>query len=337
MKRLAALAVSFVGALLVAPTIASAQSASVTVGDAAEAWYQTGLLGSCSSPVGCPPVSTTGSYPANTLHVGVTAGQTTAVTYVQPDLSDLPAGDTATGGIMTLPLATVANNGNENPSSAAIEACLATGPFTDGTDGSGHTPPSTDCSVHSTVAVCATAFTLNLGPFITAWSSGRRPFGIALLPDPAGVGPTSSWQVSFNGRRLSGASHISSALTVSAPEAPASAPAAPSQPGPGTIVPPQPSASSAAAASGAASGVPVAAAPSQPAIAEPPVTAPASAPGASSPIASAGSGIARIATSRGGRGFQYPEVMLLPLAFAAGLVFVARVLTSDATPERRSA
>lgn len=323
---------------------AFAQSATATVADSAEAWYATPPVGTCSSPVGCPPLPVA-AYPANTLHVGVLAGRTTAVTYVQPDLGDLPPGETATAGVMTLPLATVSGNGNSNDSAAAIEACLAAGPFSDGTQGSTAAPPPTDCSVNTTVKNGSTSFTLDLTPFLAAWNAGRPEYGIALVPDPARTGPTSTWHVAFNGRELPGAPHITSTLSLSAAPTPAPGgappPAAsvPSGAGGGTSTAGGsafPSAGGTAAALGvvpspAGALVPAVALPA----AKPAAAVPTLAPEAPAAKPAGQAGRAVLApTVAASKGFRYPEVMLLPLAFAAALVFVLRVLTSDATPRR---
>jgi hypothetical protein len=351
MNRFAGAAVAGVAAsvLLLAPP-AFAQTATATVADSAEAWYSTPPVGTCSSPVGCPPVPVA-AYPANTLHVGVLAGRTTAVTYVQPDLAGLPAGETATAGVMTLPLATVSGNGNSNDSSATIEACLATGPFEDGTQGSTATPPTADCSISATVKTGSTSFTLDLTPFLAAWNAGRAEYGIALLPDPAKTGPTSTWHVAFNGRRLPDAPHITSTLSLSAAASPAAAGLPPSSSLPSGAA--GGTAASLPGSSGTVSGQPGAGGqPAAPTVVPSPTVAltpavdlPAANPSAGAPSLAAPAPAPVTArrpraavltpTAAASKGFRYPEVMLLPLAFAAGLVFVVRVLTSDAAPTRK--
>lgn len=337
MTRLAALALAGLAAFLLAPTAAYAQPSSVAVGDAAEAWYSTGPLGTCSSPVGCPPIPTS-NYPSNTLHVGVMAGQTTAITYVQPDLAELPSGQTATAGTMTLPLATVSGNGNNNDSVATIKACLATGAFKDGTQGSTAKPPSTDCTVNTAVKAGTTSFSLDLTPFLTAWNAGRPEYGIALIPDASTNGPTSDWHVAFNGRQLAGAPHVTSELNLTAPvSSPAATPSAPSSGSQPTASPGTPTSPTPPPAAPTVAGpgiIPSSAAASPPAIASPTVAGP-SQPSSSGPaVSSTPSQVSSIPVVARSKGFQYPEVMLLPFAFAAALVFVVRVLTSDATPKR---
>jgi hypothetical protein len=330
----------------------------VAVPDAAEAWYSTGPLDTCTSPVGCEPVSPPApAYPSGTLHVAVTAGQTADVTYVQPDLAGLPSGEQAVSGTMTLPLATVSGNGNSDPSAATVEACLATGTFSDGTEGSTGPPPATDCSVQAPVEVGATAFSLRLDPFLAAWNGGKPDDGIALVPDPSSTTPTSDWHVAFNGRRLARAAHIMSSLVLEpapggfTPGESGAVPADPGSPLGGT-------AGSAPAGAGASPLAPaalpgVSAAPivtpsvgaGQGAIASgiaPALAGPSGASGASNAASapartSTGAAVPTsfLAATGRGHGFQYPEVMLLPLVFAGGLVLVARMLTSDATPKRK--
>lgn len=337
-------------------TAAFAQQ-TVVAPDAAEAWYSTGPLDTCTSPVGCEPVSPPApTYPAGTLHVAVTAGQTDDVTYVQPDLTSLPAGEEAVSGTMTLPLATVTGSGNSNPSAATMEACLATATFSDGTEGSTSPPPATDCSVHAPVEVGSSSFSLHLDPFLAAWNGGKPDDGVALVPDPSSTTATSDWHVAFNGRRLAGVAHIMSSLVLApapgfTPGESGAVPAGPGYPSGGT-------AGSAPAGAGASllappvlpgvSAAPIVTPPTgagQGAIASgmPPALAGASGPSGTSNVASApahasigpAAPTSFVAATARGRGFQYPEVMLLPLAFAGGLVLVARMLTSDATPKRK--
>lgn len=329
---------------------ASADSSSATVGDAAEAWYNTSPLGSCSSPIGCPPVTAPSafSYPSGTLHVAVATGQMTATTYIQPDLTSLPAGEQAVSGTMSLPLDTDSSSGSYNPSSATIVACLATKSFPDGTEGSANQPPGTNCNVTAPVQVGTNSFTLKLDPFLAAWNGGQPEYGIALIPDPANTSASSTWHVTFDGRRLAGTTHVSSALILApaAPGSTASGSAGAADTGSATssggtvsapsAASPAPSAPSPAADAG---GLTSNASPASGAQASSPLIAggaaqtPAASGQAASPNSTQNFAPETAAASRGG--FQYPEVMLLPIAFAAGLVFVVRMLTSDATPKRK--
>ena len=322
------------------PGHARADSASTTTaGDAAEAWYQTAPVDPCSSPIGCPPVTAPSPFPSGTLHVAAAGGTQTAATYVQPDLSGIPTGQQAISGTMILPLSTVNGNGNANTSAATIVACLATARIPDGTQGSTSAPPSSDCNTKASITPGSNSFTLDLGPFLDAWNSGTPDYGIALLADTANSSSQGApWSVAFNGRDLAGVPHISSTLTL-APSAGAGA----GQTGTGSGFPtgsdfgqaagPTPTGALPATvpASGIASGLsPVGATPP-----ENPSLAPPSNParsGSSPSRQTTGGGTNQLALAGASRGFQYPEVMLLPLLFAAGLVFVLRLLTTDATP-----
>ena len=324
------------------PGHARADSPSTTTaGDAAEAWYQTAPLDPCSSPIGCPPVSAPSPFPSGTLHVEAAGGTQTAATYLQPDLSGIPSGEEALSGTMTLPLSTVNGNGNANSSAATIVACLATARIPEGTQGSTSAPPSSDCNTKASITSGSNSFTLDLGPFLDAWNSGTPDYGIALLADTANSSSQGEpWSVAFNGRDLAGVPHISSTLTV-APSAGARAGA--DQTGTGSGFPigsdfgqtagPTPTGALPATvpASGIASGLSPAGAtpPQSPSLAQP---SNASQPGSSPSRQAAGGGTNQLALAGATRGFQYPEVMLLPLLFAAGLVFVLRLLTTDATP-----
>lgn len=335
---------------------------SAPVEDSSEAWYDTSPTTLCSSPVGCPPVTvTSGSYPANTLHVAVAAGTETARTYVLPDLSTYAGGGLPGTGTMTLPLATVSGNGNANDPVATIEACLAKAPFPNGTQGSSSPPPATDCSVHASVRFESTSFTMDLSPFLAAWKDGSPEYGIALLPDPGSAGPSTNWHVAFNGKYLAGASHITSIFgpapastgTVSQAGVPAAVPpaAAPPTGGGGTggettggAAPAGPYTAAVGGTVARSTPAPGSAAPSLPAPSLPAPSLPASSTATSPGAAAAGStgtgndisgGAADLvpASSSSG-GFQYPEILLLPLVIAAAIVFAVRLLRSDATPRR---
>lgn len=310
------------GCILLRSTNASA-TGSAPVGDAGEAWYDTSLAKACSSPVGCPPVTLPGNkYPANTLHVGVGLGSTTAVTYLLPDLSAYLGSGLPSTGTMILPLATVSGNGNSNASTAVIEACLSKAGFPNGTQGSTSAPPPTDCSVHADLKYAGKSFTLDLSPFLGAWQNGAAPYGIALMP--ASVGATTSWHVAFNGRRLAGAPHVESSFGPAASPGFASFPA-PSSGSPAPFPSPSPAASASIApppAQTGSAGTPA----SSPALATPPPASQSTSPVTRSP--------GQTSILAASHGFQYPEIMLLPLLIGGGALFLIRILTSDATPRK---
>jgi hypothetical protein len=279
-----------------------------TLTDTAEGWYADAPVNVCTSPIGCPPTEQppVSPYPADTLHVGVAGGVETSRAYVVPNVSTLPFGSTVTAATMTLPVGTGSTDGTLMAASAHVLACLATAPVTDGTAGSIGPPPATDCSVASGLEYDATrnAFTVDLTAFVQKWLSGSPPDGVALIASGT-TQQTDAWQVTFNGRNRAGAPHISTSVTVQPPAEPVIAP---------VPVPPPPPA-------------PIAAPPVVPpatvvAPAAPPVVAP------QQPVAPATAPVAYTRT------FQYPLVFLLPLALLAGVVFLARLFTRDATPTR---
>jgi hypothetical protein len=322
--RRAGLALSGAGValawLMAAPVQAApvdgSRPASVTVGDAAEAWYAAAPVDLCTTPIGCPPPEAPSSpYPADTLHVGVAGGQESARTYLLPDLTGLPYGATVTDGTMTLPLAAAPGDGTQAPDSARIVACLATQPVADGTQGSTAAPPKTDCgtSVPLEYDADGAAFTLDLTPFLAAWRSAL-PYGLALVPDPDKTAVTDAWHVTFNGRERADVDHITSVVVYQPPVTPpatttgGSDTEVPAGPTTGTVPP---------------ADVPPADLPEQPAIggavADPPQVAPPAAAPVTQPVAFA-------------HEFQYPMAFLLPLALLAGAVFFGRLFTRDATP-----
>ena len=283
----------------------------LTVADAAEAWYAAASIDICTTPLGCPPPQApTSPYPADTLHVGVAGGQESARTYLLPDFASVPSDATVIGGEMTLPVATGNGDGTVSPDTAKIRACLVTKPFPDGTQGSASTAPSANCDVSTTPTYDAAkgTFTLDLQPFIDAWSGGSPRLGIALTPDAKAVAPTDAWHVAFNGRKRADSAHISSSLTVRieaqpdtvVPAAPPVAPVAPVAPAPAL---PQPS---------------------------------AVAPGAAAPVVAPNQQPQQIQAQpvSFSRPFQYPLAFLLPLALLAAAVFFARLFTRDAVPLR---
>lgn len=314
----AALAVPL-GWLLTAPAEAVQQQSgspkSATVGDSAEAWYASAPIDLCTTPLGCPPQQAPSSpYPADTLHVGVAGGQETARTYVLPDTLSLPFGATLTRGVMTLPVDSAGSDGTVAADSATMLACLAVAPFADGTAGASSAPPKVDCKTSAKAVYDAkkVVFTVDLTPFLKAWSSGQPQLGIALVPDASKRSPTETWHVTFYGRKLAGKKHIESTITYT--------PAPPVSTNTGNTVttPPAPTTSNPPSVSVPAVP-PSTATPPQPA----PVVAPSqpATPVAQQPVAF---------TSE----FKYPLAFLAPIALLIGAVFFARLFTRDPLPRR---
>ncbi len=293
-----------------------------TLADAAEAWYAASPVDLCTTPLGCPPEDVpTSPYPADTLHVGIAGGQETARTYVKPDVLAVPFGSTVISATMTLPVATGPDDGTQAPDTAAVVACLASEPFTDGAQGSSATPPKVDCdtSAKATYDAKKNVFTVDATAFLKAWSAGAVANGIALLPDPKAVQPTDAWHVAFNGKERKGVDHISTQVTFTPPppvdygDGPTQTQASvvpPSSSGPAPAPPmsmPQPPPATTGTAPQQDTSPVVA-----------PQPAPVAAP-AQQPVA--------LATE-----FQYPMAFLVPLALLIGGVFFARLFTRDATP-----
>lgn len=195
MKRRLLLAVVFVPIVLAPAQAARASQSTSTT--STEAWYAT-----------LPSVS---PRPAGTLHVGLTAGLEDSRTYLALDMSGVPSD--ATSGTLNLPLDVADSSA---PDTAVIDVCLAGDPGPS-VEGSTDPPPPVDCSVHAPAKVGATAFTVDLTPFLDK----LRTSGLALVPTAGGSG---SWHVAIFGRK--NPTHITATFEVPDPDA---APAA-SQP-----------------------------------------------------------------------------------------------------------
>jgi hypothetical protein len=295
-----------------------ARTATVTVGNSAEAWYADAPIDLCTTPLGCLPAEVPSSpYPPATLHVGVAGGQESARTYLVPDLLVIPYGSTLVGGTMTLPVAAATEDGTQAPESAHIVACLAAAPVADGVEGSTAEPPKVDCKTSSPLEYDArkSVFTLQLTPLLKA-TGGLLTYGIALVPDPKKTGVSDAWHVAFNGKERVKAKHISSLVTFQRPVV--SPPPPVDQSGDGAVIndPPleQPPT---APVPGVGLPDPV----QEPVDEAPPQVAPPAAAPVAQPVALS-------------REFQYPMQFLLPLALLAGAVFFVRLFTRDATPMR---
>jgi hypothetical protein len=292
----------------VATEAGDSQTRTVTVGDAAEAWYIASPIDLCATPIGgCLPGKPLliSPFPADTLHVGVVLGQETFRAYLRPDLSKLPRGADRLAGTMTLPVAGSPSDGTLLADSAAIKGCLVLKPFADGIAGSTAAPPPTDCKTSSALKYDAgkSAFTLNLTPFLRAWGAGKPELGIALVPDAAA---TDVWQVAINARKRPGVKHVASTIRVSIA---ADAPTATPSPEATAEVTPQ-------------EAPPV---PSLPPVGTTPDVGPA-------PVL-AQSPVARV--ERGYSGFQYPAAFWIPLGLLGLAMFLVRLFTRDLTPHRR--
>lgn len=302
-----------------------------------EAWYRTSA--SCATPLGCPSLPMT--YPADTFHVGVTLGAEDSRSYLQLDLSALPAGATPTGGQLLLPLGT-SQDGTANAQAARLRACLAPQAVQPAEGTATTTPPPADCSAASVDATYSAAtgtapagFAVDLGPLLAAWRSSVAPGALALLPAD-GLQPSDTWQLSFNDQARAGDGIAKPSATVTYASAPvaggSSSPPSgtagqdsrqgsiPTTSELGTSLPvgtlpgtaPAFPAPSVATAAGGAAQRPAVAAPQGP-VALPPVARTAFVPGS----------------------FRYPAVFLLPLLFGAAAGWAGRALTRDLQPQPR--
>src|SRR4051812_10966745 len=82
-------------------------------------------------PQGPAPAPAAVVYPLGTLHVEATAGQSTARTYLVPDLSAIPPDATVTSALLTLPLTKQTEGGNRSVETAELVGCVTTGQVTD--------------------------------------------------------------------------------------------------------------------------------------------------------------------------------------------------------------
>ena len=306
-----------------------AGSGSVTVGVLSDAWYA--ASSACtSSPAGCLPAAPPASpYPAKTLHVGVAAGQEESRAYLSLNLTALPAGTSVTGGTLRLPVGSN-QDGSVSPDTATLQACAVTSTIKDDAEGSTEQPPAVDCKKASSkakyVAAAGSApemFTVDLGPFASAWSLGSGTQGIALIPTDDTAAP-SSWHVALSAhdRDVPAPQHITALVSystaagdISTPFEDTGAPAAAPQSGTGS-------------ASFAAPPL-TPAATNQAPTTEVPAATPQIAP-QSPPVPTVQQFQPQAAVTIGG--FAYPGVFLLPIGLAIACGWLARALTRDLTP-----
>jgi len=195
MRRLRrwALGVPALGTAFIGGSVGAVEGAPVT--PAAEAWYPTGI-GVVAAPL----------YPAETLHVGVAAGQETDRTYLRFDLPALPSGAELDAVTLTVPVSTDA--GTSAAETAEIAACRVSGQVEDGATGE---PPAAECDgapAASFVAGDDPSFTVE----VTALA-GRTSAQLALVPSGG-----EQWHVGFDSRQRQGGRPAT--VTVSYTEAP---------------------------------------------------------------------------------------------------------------------
>lgn len=308
--------------------VLAAGTGTATVRPAAEAWYR--VTPSCGLPTGCADLSAAPSpYSPDTLHVGVNAGAEEARTYLQLDLTRLPAGTKPSGGTLLLPIADQPGDGTRAPEAAELRACAVEAAVTD-VDGSFAAPPAVDCEAASAPAQLVpaegsdpAAFTVDLASLVAAWASGSAPGAVALVP-AAETAPPDSWHVAMSDRTRTGPEVVPIAANVAFVSASVD---------PATVAPPSVPAPAFQAAPGSASfdaaldsGTSFAA----PALEQAPLLpAPAAqsrpAPVAAAPVPQQVVPVATFVPS----GFRYPAVFLLPLLLALAAGWLGRALTRD--------
>jgi hypothetical protein len=315
--------------LLAGPALASPQDAgtgSATVGVGADGWYSTSPA-CTASPTGCLPAAAPSTYPAKTLQVGATAGQEDSRAYLALDLASLPSATSLTGGSLRIPVAPDAD-GTRSADTAKLQACLVTAAFKDDAEGGAEVPPTVDCKKASSPAKYAAgagsapaAFTVDLGAFAAAWSSGSANQGLALLP-AADTAPTDFWHVAIaaHDSKVDAAQRVTATVTFAAASAvdsfddtpvPTAAPAAPADAG---------------LSSGSFAAPPLA--PDT----TPVLTAPAAVAPAPQPQMAPTAQLQPQAFSVPGTGYAYPVVFLLPIVLLGAIGWLARALTQDLTP-----
>lgn len=319
--------IGLAGGIAVGPAAlpaSAAGSGNTTIQTAVEAWYRHNPT--CSLPTSClgagqkPP----SPYAPDTLHIGVAAGQEQDRTYLQLDLTMLPAGTKPVGGQLRLPVATGPQDGTRASETASLQACLVADAFADA-DGSVAEPPKVDCGAVSTAAVFVpaagavpAAFTVDLTDLADAWAKGGQPGSLALLPGKD-VAATDSWQVAISARARSGpgVAKITAALSFVALAVNGANPpavAAPVDSGYAAAPPFSPGTNSDVVAS--------------PSVQIQTLTAPAPAPGVArlAPVLVA---TALPSAAVVPHGFKYPGVFLLPILMIGAATWVARAMTRD--------
>ena len=310
----------------------AAGSGTMTVKPSAEAWYR--VTPACGLPTGCADLTGAPSqYSADTLHVGVNAGQEETRTYLQLDLGKLPAGTKPSGGTLLLPVAAGDNDGTRAPETAKLRACAVKAEVKD-VDGAFTAPPEIDCEIATVPAmfVPATgdkpaAFTIELSSLTDAWQGDVRPGALALVPAAETAAPE-SWHVAFSDRTRTGEgvvpisaalAFVSASVDTSRDEAPVvDVPAFESAPAPAFDAGTSPFDSGGSTSFAA------------PAItAETPLLPAPAAQTGPAPVSAPAQQVVPVAQSLVQQGFRYPAVFLLPLLLAVAAGWIGKALTRD--------
>lgn len=178
----------------------SAEIGTAEGGTRAEAWHSRGI-DACEEDLDCSLLPDPAAYPERTLHVSISAGSTTAETYLELDIADVPEDQDITGGTLTLPVNTEPRDGSLQPEEAQLMACVVT-EFVDSSQGSFEDPPQHDCDTAAPAQFTdkpEPTFTVDLAPFAAEWAEGATP-RVAIVPANDATDAGDTWHVTFWGR-----------------------------------------------------------------------------------------------------------------------------------------
>lgn len=164
-----------------------------------EAWYH--VLDDEVQPAPLPVVpDAMNPYGEDTLHVGITAGQEDARTYVGLDLSDLPATFDLRAATLILPVDPDA--ATMNPDEARVQVCLSALP-PESKEGSFEEPPKVDCKTKSPATYVARPFP-HLIADVTRFGEDLAFSGVAIMPTERAREQGDTWHVAFYGKKNEG-------------------------------------------------------------------------------------------------------------------------------------
>lgn len=193
-------AAAVVGISLSSVALVSATTERVTTNTSREDWYSSSPL--CEQ-IACgllpaPP------FPEHTLHVALSAGETSALTALELDRSLLPDSADIIGGRLLMPLDTDESDGSMNPETADLRVCLVLERFEGGAQGDFSEPPKYNCERASSRARYKAKpqpmFVVDLAAFGKVWRDGEIP-RLVVVPAPKAAKAGESWHVVFWGRK----------------------------------------------------------------------------------------------------------------------------------------
>ena len=302
-------AAALAGVAVVGFTPSADADTTTTIAPTAEAWYQPNP--GCSTPAGCvgsgsvPPAT---PYPSGTLHVGASAGDETARSYLALPLAATTG--TITAAALDVPLDLAPADGAFSSDSAKVQVCLTSAPIAR-VRGSFDQPPSTDCSAAAPATYLPTPqphLAADLGPLVDRLRSAT---GLVLLPDATQSTPTESWRVVFVAHDASGAATAPASVMLKLKDESAAASAGPSAvtvgPSSAGLRPVQPALGTSFA------------------VTPPTGTAAAASPKLAAPAGGVRSAPRQIAAAA----YAYPGMWLLPLAMLVLVPAMVKAMTAD--------